>query len=133
MRCRKVGFVVEPGFELDSGRVIHNPDDDWYAEFLKDYYVITRDGQYLFATILPGRMPTRAFYVVPEGYKLGKKQQKFPYGAEVAKKFIEVIKDYLKTVDVLVVDGIQGESGYEVGLRNVISVANPHSAHIFER
>ena len=123
-------FEIDKGFEIDRENLVHNPDDEWYKEFLKDYYVVTADGQYLFASKQPGRMPTRAFYVVPDNYRLGKKQQKFRYGTDVAKKYIEVIKEYLKTVPVIVVDGIQGEAGYEVGVRNVISIKNPHAGYI---
>lgn len=39
--------------------------------------------------------------------------------------------DYLREVpQVIVADGIQGENGYEVGIRSVVSVKDPHSAYI---
>ena len=67
-------FTIEKGIEVKSENVTINPDDDFYIYFLKSYYVFTQDGQYLFGSTQPGRRPDRAFYVVPDGYKLGKKQ-----------------------------------------------------------
>jgi len=121
---------IEEGLEFEAANVIRNPDDEWYAEFLKPYYVITRDGQYLFGNRQPGRMPSRAFYMVPPGYRLGKKQLAFKPGIEIGRKFYGVIRRYLTRCRVIVLDSIQGESGYEVGLRVVVSVQNPHSAYI---
>lgn len=121
-------FLAEDGLELKRENVIRNPDDDFYIEFLKPYYVFTKDGQYLFASTQAGRRPDRAFYMVPEGYKLGKRQQYFD--VEIGKKLYEVAMQYLRTAKVIVQDGIQGEAGYEVGLRYVGTVENPHSAYI---
>lgn len=123
-------FEAEPGLVFDWDNVIHNPDDAWYAEYLKPYYVLTRDGQYLFASTQPGRSPSRAFHLDPDGYKLGKKQQRFAPGPEVGLRFFQTVKNYLKRCRVIVLDGIQGEAGYETGVRAVISVQNPHSAYI---
>ncbi|MBC7225391.1 MAG: hypothetical protein H5T59_14140, partial [Anaerolineae bacterium] len=121
---------VEEDLLLDADKVIRNPDDDFYAEYLKPYYVLTADGQYLFASTQPGRMPSRAFYMVPEGYRLGKKQQPFAPGVEVGRRFYAVVKEYLKRARVIVMEGVQGEGGYRVGLRVVVSVQNPHAAYI---
>ncbi len=121
---------IEEGLEFDAANVVRNPSDEWYAEFLKPYYVITRDGQYLFGSIQPGRSPSRAFNMVPAGYKLGKKQLPFAPGPDVGRKFHEVVKRYLTRCQVVVLDAIQGEGNYEVGLRVVVSVENPHSAYI---
>jgi hypothetical protein len=123
-------FSIEPQVEVLQKNVIHNPDDDFYIEFLKPYYVFTKDGQYLFGSTQPGRRPDRAFYMIPEGYKLGKKQKKFD--TNIGKKIYEIAMDYLRNEQpkVIVQEGIQGESGYEVGLRVIISVENPHSAYI---
>ncbi|MGC8837568.1 MAG: hypothetical protein ACP5UM_04035 [Anaerolineae bacterium] len=121
---------VEEDLALDADKVIRNPDDAFYAEFLKPYYVITADGQYLFACHQAGRMPSRAFYMVPEGYRLGKKQAPFAPGIEVGRRFYAVVKEYLKSARVIVLEGVQGERGYRVGLRVVVSVQNPHAAYI---
>lgn len=121
-------FLAEEGLELEKENVIRNPDDDFYIEFLKPYYVFTKDGQYLFACTQAGRRPDRAFYMVPEGYKLGKRQR--PFDVNIGKKLYEVAKRYIGTAKVISLDGIQGEAGYEVGLRFTISVENPHSAYI---
>jgi hypothetical protein len=59
-------FVESLG--LDSSKVIRNPTDDFFINYLKDYYVQTRDGQYLFGSIQLGRRPDRAFYMVPRYY-----------------------------------------------------------------
>jgi hypothetical protein len=126
----KQKVLIEPGLEFDVDNVIHNPDDAWYAEYLKPYYVITADGQYLFGSTQAGRSPSRAFNIEPAGYRLGKKQASFKPGAEVGKRYIEVVKRYLTRCKVIVLDGIQGEAGYETGLRVVVSVENPHSAYI---
>jgi len=123
-------ITIDEGLELDTEKVIHNPDDAFYAEFLKPYYLVTADGQYLFASTQPGRMPSRAFYMVPEGYRLGKKQQSFEPGVEVGQRFLATVKEYLKRAQVLVMEGVQGEAGYEAGLRVVVSIQNPHAAYI---
>jgi hypothetical protein len=68
--------------------------------------------------------------MIPDNYKLGKKQQKFD--TKIGKKIYEVAMKYLKDEkpQMIVQDGIQGEHGYEVGLRFSISIKNPHSAYI---
>jgi len=123
-------FFIEKNLKVKKENVIHNPDDDFYKEFLKPYYVFTRDGQYLFGSMQPGRRPDRAFYMVSENYKLGKKQQKFD--TKIGKKIYEVAMKYLKDEKpkLIVQEGIQGELGYKVGLRITISVENPHNAYI---
>ena len=55
-------------------------------------FVITDDGQYLFACIQAGRMPSRAFYMVPDGYRLGSQQQKFPEEIEIGRRFYASVK-----------------------------------------
>ena len=119
---------VEEDVVLDAERVIRNPDDDFFVDYLKPYYVQTKDGQYLFASTQAGRRPDLAFYMVPAGYRLGKKQT--PFDARIGKQVYAVIKRYLTTVPILLQDGIQGEVGYETGLRIVFSIKNPHSAYI---
>ena len=126
MNTEKV--TIEEGFALDAANVIRNPDDDFFIEYLRPYYVFTKDGQYLFASAQPGRRPDRAFYMVPPGYRLGKRQQ--PFDVETGKKLYALARRYLQGAKVIVQEGIQGESTYEVGLRVVISVENPHSAYI---
>lgn len=123
-------FQIEEKLQLEQGNIIHNPDHEFYREFLKPYYVFTKDGQYLFASTQPGRRPDRAFYMVPKGYKLGYKQQRFD--AKVGKKIYDIVWRYLRDekIKVIVMEGIQGEAGYEIGLRITISVDNPHSAYI---
>jgi len=113
---------------LNESKVFYNPDDEFFKKFLKDYYVVTRDGQYLFASTQPGRRPDRAFYMVPKGYRLGKGQKSFDL--KIGKMLYQVIRDYLKNCNVIVQDGIQGERGYRTGLRIVTSIENPHSAYI---
>ena len=123
-------FFIEKNLKVKKENVIHNPDDDFFKGFLKPYYVFTKDGQYLFGSTQPGRRPDRAFYMVPENYKLGKKQQKFD--TQIGKKIYEVAMKYLinENPKLIVQGGIQGELGYEVGLRITISVENPHNAYI---
>ena len=123
-------FSIEPKVKVLQDNIFHNPDDNFFIEFLKPYYVFTKDGQYLFGSAQPGRRPDRAFYMVPEGYKLGKKQQNFD--TRIGKKIYEVVMKYLQEEKpkLIVQEGIQGELGYEVGLRIIISVKNPHSAYI---
>ena len=123
-------FIIEPGVSVLQKNVVHNPDDDFFIEFLKPYYVVTKDGQYLFGSTQPGRRPDRAFYMVPQGYRLGKKQKKFD--TKKGKRIYEIAMSYIENEKprVIVQDGIQGEQGYEVGLRVVISIRNPHSAYI---
>lgn len=121
-------FAIEDDFSVDSRNVIHNPDDNFYIEFLKPYYVLTRDGQYLFASTQPGRRPDRAFYMVPEDYPLGTRQK--PFDIEIGKQLFKVAYRYLKRAKVIVQEGIQGESGYEVGLRITTTIESPHSAYI---
>lgn len=121
-------FSLEDDVRLDASKVTHNPDDDFYREFLKPYYVLTKDGQFLFASTQAGRRPDRAFYMVPEDYPLGTRQRSFD--VEIGKALYDVALRYLRTARVIVQEGIQGESGYEVGLRVTTTVENPHSAYI---
>ncbi|MCK4457214.1 MAG: phosphoenolpyruvate carboxykinase (ATP) [Thermoplasmata archaeon] len=121
-------FSLEDDIRLDASKVTHNPDDDFYREFLKPYYVLTKDGQFLFASTQAGRRPDRAFYMVPEDYPLGTRQR--PFDVEIGKALYDVALRYLRTARVIVQEGIQGESGYEVGLRVTTTVENPHSAYI---
>ncbi|MFX0182638.1 MAG: hypothetical protein ACFE95_06095 [Candidatus Hodarchaeota archaeon] len=116
--------------QLQESVIIRNPDHDWFKNFLKPYYIVTKDHQYLFASTQKGRRPDRAYYMVPRGYRLGKGQKAFD--RERGKRLFEVILRYLKNerVPVIIQDGIQGEHGYEIGLRVTISVKNPHSAYI---
>lgn len=119
---------IEDDLALNSEQVIRNPDDSWFIEYLAPYYVITRDNQYLFASTQAGRRPDRAFYMVPEGHKLGKGQRPFP--REIGLRLYEVVKRYLKGCKVLVQEGIQGEADYKTGLRIIFSLENPHTAYI---
>jgi hypothetical protein len=123
-------FTIEKNLKVKKENVTHNPDDDFFIEFLKPYYIFTRDGQYLFGSTQPGRRPDRAFYIIPENYKLGKKQKKFD--TKIGKKIYEVVMDYIRNENpkLIVQEGIQGESDYEVGLRITTSVENPHNAYI---
>ena len=123
-------FDIEPGISIPKENVTLNPDDSYYIYFLKQYYVFTKDGQYLFGSTQPGRRPDRAFYMIPSDYKLGKKQQKFD--TKIGKKIYEVAMKYIKNEKppLIVQDGIQGEHDYEVGLRFTCSVKNPHNAYI---
>lgn len=123
-------YYVSDDLTLNTEDVIHNPDDSFFAEFLKPYYVLTADHQYLFASTQPGRRPDRAFYMIPPGYRLGAKQQSFD--VTIGRQLYAVVLRYLSAerVPVIVQEGIQGETGYEVGLRITISVKNPHSAYI---
>jgi hypothetical protein len=119
---------IEDDLVFEKKNIIRNPDDEWYAKYLKPYYVQTIDGQYLFGNTQAGRRPDRAFYVIPEGYKLGKGQRSF--NREIGLKVYDVVLHYLKTAKVIVQDGIQGEADYKTGLRIVLSVENPHTAYI---
>lgn len=109
-------------------KVIRNPNDDFFVEFLRPYYVVTRDGQYLFASKQTGRRPDRVFYMVPKGYKLGAGQQEFD--AEIGRRIYEVAFDYLRDAKVILQDGSLGESDYRVGLKVTTSIENPHGAYI---
>ena len=119
---------IEDDLIFDDKNVIRNPDDQWFAKYLKPYYVQTIDGQYLFGNTQAGRRPDRAFYVIPEGYKLGKGQRTF--NREIGLKLYDVVLRYLKTAKVIVQDGIRGEGAYKTALRIVLSVENPHTAYI---
>lgn len=119
---------IEGDLTLGSERVIRNPDDAWFIQYLAPYYIITRDNQYLFASTQAGRRPDRAFYMVPEGYKLGKGQQSFD--REIGLRLYDVVRRYLKGCRVLVQEGIQGEEGYKTCLRIIFSLENPHTAYI---
>ncbi|MFW9831901.1 MAG: phosphoenolpyruvate carboxykinase (ATP), partial [Candidatus Thorarchaeota archaeon] len=119
---------IEDNLFFKDENIILNPDDAWYIDHLKPYYLQTMDGQYLFGNTQPGRRPDRAFYVIPEGYKLGKGQRSFD--REIGLKLFDVVLRYLKKAKVIVQDGIQGEANYKTGLRIVLSVENPHTAYI---
>ncbi len=119
---------IEDDIAIPASQVVRNPNDDWFVEKLKPYYIITADSQYLFACTQAGRRPDRAFYMVPEGYKLGVGQKSF--NKSIGKRLYRVVKDYLKTCRALVQEGIQGESGYVTGLRVVFSINNLHNAYI---
>lgn len=123
-------FHIEADVVIEEQNIIHNPGNDFYKEFLKPYYVLTKDGQYLFGSTQPGRRPDRAFYIIPENYKLGKKQKKFD--TKIGKQIYKIAMDYLQNEKprLIVQEGIQGEQGYEVGLRVTTSIKNPHSAYI---
>lgn len=107
---------------------IVNPGDSFFKKFLKPYYIVTEDGQYLFASMQKGRRPDRVFYMVDEEYKLGKGQREFDIDA--GKKIFEVVEEYVKKIDKIVQYGVQGEGGYEVGIKIITSIENPHSAYI---
>lgn len=109
-------------------KIIRNPDDNYYIEFLKDYYVRTKDGQYLFGSIQPGRRPDRAFYMVPENYKLGYGQKSF--SNTIGQKIYNVAMEYLDSIDIIVQNAIQGEDPYKTGIQVTTSVEIPHSAYI---
>ncbi|MFX1563592.1 MAG: hypothetical protein ACFFDP_09840 [Promethearchaeota archaeon] len=119
---------IENDLYFEEKNIIRNPDDAWFIDYLKPYYVQTADGQCLFGNIQPGRRPDRAFYIIPEGYKLGKGQRSFD--REIGLKLFDVVLRYLKGCRVIVQEGIQGEADYKTGLRIVISVENPHTAYI---
>ena len=74
--------------------VARDPDHDWFREFLRDYYVVTKDYQYLFGSTQAGRRPDRAYYMVPPNYRLGKGQKAFD--RERGKKLYEVVLRYLR-------------------------------------
>jgi ATP-dependent phosphoenolpyruvate carboxykinase len=108
---------------------IKNPDDSFYIEFLKDFYVKTADGQYLFATMQNARRPDRVFYMVPEGYKLGKKQNRFD--SEIGERIYDIAFEYLQSdIKTIALAGIQGEGKFETGLSYILSVEIPHSAYL---
>jgi len=123
-------FCIEPDLNVMKNSIIHNPDDAFYIQYLKPYYIITKDGQYLFGSTQLGRRPDRVFYMVPNDHKLGKKQKKFDNN--IGKKIYEVITHYLveEKPPLIIQDGIQGESGYEISLRTIVSIRNPHTAYI---
>ncbi len=125
--------IIDIGYDCQISKnslIAKNPDHDWFRIFLRRYYVLTKDHQYLFGSTQAGRRPDRAYYMVPEGYRLGSGQKAFD--RDRGKKLYEVVLRYLREekVPVMVQDGIQGEHGSEVGLRVTISVKNPHSAYI---
>ncbi len=107
---------------------IVDPGHEFYKEFLKPYYVITSDGQYLFASKQKGRRPDRVFYMVPDDYPLGRNQKYFD--VDVGKKIYRVVEEYVKNMDRIIQHGVQGENDYKVGLEIITSVENPHSAYI---
>ena len=59
---------IEDDLFFEDTNVTRNPDDAWFIEYLKPYYLYTIDGQYLFGNTQVGRRPDRAFYIIPEGY-----------------------------------------------------------------
>ena len=125
--------IVNIGYDCQIAKnslIARNPGHDWFRIFLRRYYVLTKDHQYLFGSTQAGRRPDRAYYCVPEGYRLGQGQKAFD--RERGRKLYDVVLRYLKEekVPVIVQDGIQGEHGSEAGLRVTISVKNPHSAYI---
>ena len=123
------GFNVSEDLTIPEDRIFLNPSDEFYINYLKPYYVITKDGQYLFASTQKGRRPDQVHYMVPKGYKLGVGQKGFDI--VTGKAIFSIVMDYLRAKPKLIVaDGIQGENGYEVGIRSVVSVENPQSAYI---
>ncbi|MDY6986379.1 MAG: phosphoenolpyruvate carboxykinase (ATP) [Candidatus Thermoplasmatota archaeon] len=115
------------GLALKNATV--DPDDSFYISFLKDFYVRTADGQYLFATAQSGRRPDRVFYMVPENYLLGKKQNRFD--PEIGKKIYSIAFDYLESdIKTIALRGTQGEGKFETGLSYVLSAEIPHSAYL---
>lgn len=123
------GFNVSEDLTIPEDRIFLNPSDEFYINYLKPYYVITKDGQYLFASTQKGRRPDQVHYMVPKGYKLGVGQKGFDI--VTGKAIFSIVMDYLRVKPKLIVaDGIQGENGYEVGIRSVVSVENPQSAYI---
>ncbi len=125
--------IVDIGYDCQVPKncvIAKNPDHDWFREFLHGKYVITKDYQYLFGSTQAGRRPDRAYYMVPPDYRLGRGQKAFD--RDRGKKLFEVVLRYLReeNVPLLVQDAIQGEHGYEVGLRVAISLKNHHTAYI---
>lgn len=121
-------FVIEPDLTVQRKNIVHNPDDGYFKELLKPYYVVTSDNQYLFGSHQMGRRPDCVHFMVPEGYTLGDGQKKF--NTAIGRAIYLLIFEYLKTVPLLVQEGIQGEIGYKIGLRVSTSLANPHSGYI---
>jgi len=108
---------------------VADPDDRFYIDFLKDYYIRTADGQYLFATMQNARRPDRVFYMVPENYRLGKNQNRFDSGT--GKRIYDIAMEYLQGgINTIALRGIQGEGRFETGLNYVLSVEIPHSAYL---
>jgi len=123
------GFNVSEDLTIPEDRIFLNPSKDFYINYLKSYYVITKDGQYLFASAQKGRRPDQVHYIVPKEYKLGADQKGFDI--DTGKAIFSIVMNYLRDEpQIIVTDGIQGENGYEIGIRSVVSVANPHSAYI---
>ena len=107
---------------------IVDPDHEFFQEFLKPYYIRTSDGQYLFGSKQKGRRPDRVFYMVPEGYKLGKNQRYFD--VEKGKKIFEIVEEYAEKMDKIIQHGVHGEGDYKVGMKIITSIENPHSAYM---
>jgi len=123
------GVNISEDLTIPEDRIFLNPSNEFYINYLKSYYVITKDGQYLFASTLKGRMPDKVYYMMPKTYKLGVGQKGFDI--DTGKAIFSIVMDYLRVKPKLIVaDGIQGENGYEVGIRTVVSIENPHSAYI---
>ena len=70
-------FCIFKHLTIPEDRVFFNPSEEFYIDYLKPYYVITKDGQYLFASTQKGRMPDQVHYMVPKDYKLGVGQKGF--------------------------------------------------------
>jgi hypothetical protein len=105
-----------------------DPDHDFYREFLRPYYVVTREGQYLFGTRQKGRRPDRVFYMVPDNYRLGTGQRSFDH--EIGAHVFSVVKRYVEGTSKIVQNGVQGERDFATPLRVIVSVANPHAAYM---
>ncbi|MEM2583763.1 MAG: phosphoenolpyruvate carboxykinase (ATP) [Candidatus Thermoplasmatota archaeon] len=103
---------------------IKNPSDDFFKEFLKPYYALTSDGQYLFASRQKGRMPDRVFYMAE---KLGKGQRKFD--EQEGKEIFGIVEKYIKNADVIEIDGCYGDD-WKTGVKVFLSIENPHSGYI---
>ena len=79
---------------IQKDRIFLNPSDEFYIKYLKPYYVVTKDGQYLFASTQKGRRPDRVFYMIPKGYKLGTGQKSFD--VDTGKAIFSIVMDYLR-------------------------------------
>ncbi len=101
-----------------------NPGDDFFKEFLKPYYAITSDGQYLFASRQKGRLPDRVFYMAG---KLGKGQRRFD--PVEGKEIFGIAEKYVKNADFIEIDGCYGDE-WKTGVKVFVSIENPHSAYI---
>ncbi|MBC7128615.1 MAG: phosphoenolpyruvate carboxykinase (ATP) [Thermoplasmatales archaeon] len=103
---------------------IKNPSDDFFKEFLKPYYALTSDGQYLFASRQKGRLPDRVFYMAE---RLGKGQKRFD--EEEGKEIFRIVEKYIKNADVIEIDGCYGDE-WKTGVKVFVSIENPHSGYV---